>query len=232
MVRLYQNSWELYKAHTESFADDIKYYCEFAGGYKTLELFAGYGRIANQLLSHQQYLEVVEIEPEFAKFIDLQASRKHVCDVLTFEPSHYFERVFAAYNSFCLFVDEADIFRFFQLLDSYLVAGGRASLSYYHPDYWSDAIGYAFEYEGVMIDYVPSFDLSMRETDRTGIWIDSFHYGEQTIVHEYKTKVYETPKDVEKYLDGTSLTLINVVHDFNQKEVEEPGWQDFIFEKQ
>ena len=51
MQNLYEESWRLYKHHTESFLDDLNYYRSFCQGHKSLEMFAGFGRLANRLAS-------------------------------------------------------------------------------------------------------------------------------------------------------------------------------------
>ena len=231
MAGIYEDSWKLYKAHTENFSDDVLYYQEFIEGYDSLELFAGYGRLTNKLAESGADIEAVEIEPRFAQFIDLPKNRIHVMDVLDFQPGKKYDRIFAAYNSFCLLTSDEDVRRFFSLLDSYLKPGGLVSLSYYHTDFWDSAYRFSFDFEGDRIDYEPGFDLSEKDESGTGVWIDTFFAGEVKTQHKYVTKIYESSNDIEKAMAHTSLELREVVTDFNNENVEEPGWIDYVLER-
>lgn len=226
----YRTSWALYKAQTEGFTDDIDYYARFTGQHPTLELFAGFGRVANPLLERGVPLETVEINADFAKSIRLPPERSHVCDVLDFIPAAPVSRVFAAYNSFCLLREEALVERFFAQVGAFLCKGGQASLNYYHPDYWADAVEETFDYAGQAVHYMPGFDLSERKTG-LGVWIDTYHIGDEIISHRYETRIYESALDIEPFLAGTGLRLIGEIENFNNNEVKEPGWIDFLLEK-
>jgi hypothetical protein len=229
--KLYDESWALYKAQTESFVDDIGYYSQFVNNHHALELFAGYGRVANPLVKMGRSLETVEIQPAFAQFINLPPSRNHVCDVLEFHPAQKFTRIFAAYNSFCLFIEPAAITRFFHLLDQWLQPGGKISLSYYHPDHWPDAAAFEFDFGGEIVKYTPDFDLSKRKSEKIGTWIDQFIIKGKQIRHQYITKVYESAADLEPYLKFTNLNIVEIINNFNMDYISEPGWTDYILEK-
>ncbi len=101
-VNLYAESWRLYKAHSEKCDEDFVYYLDFCKGFKSLELFAGYGRVTNFLVEHDIDIETVELEAEFAKFIKVNKDKNHITNVLTFNANKPFQRIFAAYNSLCL----------------------------------------------------------------------------------------------------------------------------------
>jgi hypothetical protein len=122
-------------------------------------LFAGYGRLTNYLAAQKVDLEAVELEPEFAKFINLEKSKIHVKDVLTLSSSHY-ERIIAGYNSFVLFTQETDIKQFFSVLDSLLAPGGYASLNYFDTNNWSEPTVTEFLANENKISYMTNFKLS------------------------------------------------------------------------
>lgn len=83
----------------------------------------------------------------------------------------------------------------------------------------------------MMIHYVPSYDLSLR-SDRKGIWTDHYKAQNLDLKHKYEVRVYESFDDLVSFLSGTSLKLVDEIHNFNRDEVMEPGWIDFILEKQ
>ncbi|MEJ2045975.1 MAG: class I SAM-dependent methyltransferase [Reinekea sp.] len=233
MSTLYANSWKLYKAVTEFFSDDIAYYKEFIGNTHSLELFAGYGRVTNQLVEQGASIETVEILPEFSQFIELPANHKHVCNVLDFQPeiNGGYQRIFAAYNSFCLLTDSAEIQRFFHLLETWLQPNGLASLNYYHPDYWNVARQFNFQYKGQDVHYRPSFDLSNRHNG-VGRWIYEFELGDdRKVTYKYNTRIYETIDCLNKFLQNTTLVVESRVDNFNINNPMGPGWVDFILKK-
>jgi len=223
----YEESWKIYKAHSEEFKDDLGYYLEFCRNYKTLELFAGYGRLSNFLIENKVELETVELEKNFAKFINLDDRKNHVANVLYFSSQNKFERIIAGYNSFCLLLNEEDIYNFFLNLDKLLVCGGKVSLSYYHPDFWKEVKGYNFNLDGKNIKYVPSYDLTQLNKHRA-TWIDEYHYDGKIDKYSYPVKVYLTEKYLIKYIDGTSLEWIETVYDYNNTNISEPGWREYI----
>lgn len=231
MEGVYQSSWKLYKAHTESFFDDIEYYSCFVRDHSALELFAGYGRVTNQLLKFGHCIDTVEIQQEFADFIDLPVKQNHVCDVLSFTTHAQFSRIFSAYNSFCLLVNEVDIYKFFALLSSWLQPQGQISLNYYHPDFWKDAVSSEFNFEGDDVKYMPSYDLSKRKDKRIGEWIDQYQIHEEIITHKYITRIYESEHDLEPFLKGTGLYVSHTIENFGKRNITEPGWIDFILKK-
>lgn len=231
MDEIYKNGWELYKTHTSTFVDDLEYYSSFIENHCALELFAGFGRVTNPLLARGHKIETVEILNSFSDFIELPENKKHVTNVLTFSPKQQFLRIFAAYNSFCLLTQDSDITIFFRQLEQWLAPGGKASLNYYHPDYWSDAVSDTFTIGGSTIKYTPAFDLSKRKTEKIGVWTDHFEISGQRESFNYMTRIYECADDLLPYLEGTGLRLVGSVENFNVENVKEPGWIDFILEK-
>lgn len=220
----------LYKAHSEFFNDDFEYYRNFCNGFRTLELFAGYGRLANQLVRGGTDIEVVEIDPEFASFIRLPTNKKHVCNVLDFVAEKPFERVVAGYNSFCLLTKDDEISLFFKKLDSFLVHGGRTSLSYYDHRAWGEAAAYTFQFNGKEVQYIPSFDLSKLEQN-IGVWIDQEKGDGIDSRVEYTTRIYQNQDSLLKFLGGTKLTLMDTIKNYNKTDILEPGWIEYVFEK-
>jgi hypothetical protein len=227
MKDLYEESWEIYKAHSEVFVDDFKYYFDFCQGHESLELFAGYGRVANHLIEKGIDLTTVELSPEFSKLINLPEEKRIAGDVLEYAPDKKFKRIFAGYNSFCLFSKEEDIQKFFDKLATWLDDDGLASLNYYSTDHWADAVAYDFDYKGQTINYVPSWDLS-KKSEKIGKWVDIYKIGEQELTHDYTVRVYEDESDLLPFLDRAGLKLVDTVKEFNLEEIMEPGWIDYI----
>ena len=231
---VYKDSWELYKYHGEQFNDDIDYYKDFCLGFDTLELFAGYGRLTNPLSAMGIAIETVELSRRFSEFIQLPPHKVHVMDVLDFQPSRQFDRVIAGYNSFCLLRDDQQIREFFTQVERCLKPKGKASLNYYHQDYWDQAVEEEFIYDGQKIYYTPGFDLSQAHQGK-GVWIDTYNNetGSFNKRYEYKTKIYQSHEEFCSYLSHTSLCLEKVVNEFGQQEsdITEPGWRDFVLLK-
>lgn len=227
----YSNSWELYKTHSESFEDDFDYYLEQCKGHKTLELFAGYGRLTNYLLSHGIDIDSVELEPNFAKFINLPLQKNHICDVLDFRSLIKFDRIIAGYNSFCLLTKETDIFKFFQNIEVWLNTDGIVSLSYYHHDFWETGTKEKinFEYQGKKIELLEKYDLSKRE-EKKGIWIDEYYIDNGVMKFEYPTTLYETVDCLTQYLKGTKLEVFDVIENYRKPNIS-PGWIEFLLRK-
>jgi SAM-dependent methyltransferase len=236
VAQLYDKSWQFYKAQSESFNEDYAYYYNFCKGHKTLDLFAGYGRLANFLISQGVDLEIVEIEKEFAKFIDLDDQKKHIQNVLTFTSTTQFDRIIAGWNSFCLLTKEEDIKKFFSQVDSLLIPGGYASLNYFNTNYWKDAPSGELIIDGIKISYVPSFDLS-KAKEGYGLWIDEYEFMQFNQLEkrkfEYPVRVYENADALTKYYKHTSLELIDLVENFGleKEKISEPGWIDYVFKK-
>lgn len=233
MTNYYSKSWEFYRLHSENFKDDFDYYLNFTKGHQTLELFAGYGRLTNFLVANHVDMETVELEPNFAKFISIPAHKNHVCNVLDFKPTHHFERIIAGYNSFCLLRQEDDIKLFFSNLNQWLVKGGMASLSYYHPDVWTaqDGMVDQFKYEDSIITHTTRIDLSKRK-DKEGIWCDEYAYDNEKMIYKYHTRIYENSDCLLPYLKDTNLKLKEVIIDYNNKNISDPGWVEFVLIKE
>jgi hypothetical protein len=236
MCNLYNKSWIFYKAQSEGFIEDQEYYYNFCKDHTTLDLFAGYGRLANFLVNRGTNVEIVEIEHEFAKFINIDASKKHIQDVLTFSTKHKFERIIAGWNSFCLLTKNDDIKIFFSQLDTLLVSGGYASLNYFDTSYWKDAPSGELLIDGIKICYVPSYDLS-RAKDGYGLWIDEYEFINAGKIEkrrfEYPVRVYENVLSLLPFYQHTSLELVNIVNNFGlaKDKISEPGWLDYVFKK-
>ena len=231
MTNYYSNSWELYKLHSASFNEDFKYYLEFSKGYKTLELFAGYGRLTNFLFDHGIDIESVELEPNFAKFITIPENINHVCNVLNFNPKQKFQRIIAAYNSFCLLTNDSDISLFFHKLDSWLTKDGLVSLSYYHPDAWEALNGVSTKLDSFNnVTHFSKCDLSKRK-EKIGIWIDEYHYDSKQDIYSYPVRIYETRDCLKPFLKGTDLVLKNIIQNYDCPDISDPGWIEFVLEK-
>jgi|GEM_PF-1474494 hypothetical protein len=229
---LYKHSWEVYKAHSELFDDDFDYYLNFCKGKKTLELFAGYGRLANYLSCQGVDIECVELESNFAKFIDLAQDKVHVCSVLDFKPASKFDRIVVGYNSFCLLIRREEILLFFKKLASWLVSGGKVALSYYDHNAWQNTPGHYFNFRGKKIEYIPGYDLTKRNEKR-GVWIDEYKNEELGIdfKHTYPLRLYEGRDDILPFIEMTGLTLIEEIKDYNKKDISDSGWIEYVFEK-
>ncbi|MDG9670592.1 hypothetical protein ONV78_22835 [Hahella sp. CR1] len=228
--------YQLYQAHSCEFSDDLDYYLNFCRGHATLELFAGFGRVSNHLVTHGVSVETVEILPGYSEQIKLPASSKHVEDVRTFCSDKKFERIFAAYNSFCLLTTDEDLRSLFLLMDRQLQSGGRASLSYFHPDYWAQAIDYEFALNGASVKATPAFDLSRRQ-QKQGVWKDLYYLNdtgalEKNVVEcSYPVRIVEDETDLLPFLHGLELKFVETVESFGKENVVEPGWVDFVFVK-
>lgn len=234
MKTLYQDSWRLYKAQSESFTDDYLYYYNFCKGHKTLDIFAGYGRLSNFLIAQGVDLEIVELEQAFAKFINLDTSKKHIQDILTFSSNYQFSRVIAGWNSFCLFTQDNDIKKFFSQLDSLLSPEGYASLSYFDTKWWKVSQSAELMIDNMKFLYHPKFDLSANEQG-IAVWADEYTLisSMETQRFEYPVKVYKSAEDLIRYYSHTSLELIDIVENFGleKENISEPGWIDYVFKK-
>jgi SAM-dependent methyltransferase len=226
-MNLYQQSWELYREHSSSFIDDQNYYLELTRGRRTLEMFAGYGRIANFLTAKGVDIETVELSPDFSNCIELTKEKKHVANVVEFRLDRKFDRIIAGYNSFCLLTNPNDIHAFFQNVAAMLAEGGLASLSYYHPDAWTSDTSHDFNFRGEMVTYIPSCDLSKRK-EKSGIWHDTYKFKDQEISFHYPVRIYESFPDMEPFLRGSGLCLDKVVLNYNNPDISESGWREYI----
>lgn len=232
MTNYYDKSWELYKAHSASFNEDFKYYLEFSNGFKTLELFAGYGRLTNFLFDNGVDVETVELEPNFAKYIAIPESKNHICNVLNFNSKQKFERIIAAYNSFCLLTNDSEIALFFRKLDSWLTKEGLVSLSYYHPDAWEALNGVSTKLDTLNnVTHISKCDLSKRN-DKIGIWIDEYHFNSKKEIYSYPVRIYETNDCLAPFLKGTGLKIKRIIHNYDCSDISDPGWIEFVLEKQ
>jgi cyclopropane fatty-acyl-phospholipid synthase-like methyltransferase len=195
-------------------------------GKKSLELFAGFGRLANRLAKDGIDLETIELSPEFSNEIMLPASKKHIGDVTQIVLPKKFDRIFAAYNSFCLLTQDHQLNSFFENLSKMLSDGGLISLSYYHPDYWEKAIPLQFIIDGIVVDYEPSFDLSMRN-EKKAVWKDKYLFQGKIIQHEYPVRIFDDT-DLKEFAEKASLKIVGKALNFNNSNVSEPGWVDYI----
>jgi len=227
MQNLYQESWRLYKHHTESFLDDLSYYRGFCLGHKSLEMFAGFGRLANKLAADRIDLETIELSPDFSSLIQIPSSKRHVGDVTQVVLPRKFDRIFAAYNSFCLLTEDQQLQSLFNNIASMLSSGGLVSLSYYHPDFWGEAVALDLVIEGTTVRYEPSFDLSERK-NKKAIWRDKYTFGNEVVLHEYPVRIFDSDDDLIPFLKSNNLKIVEKVFDFNTANVSEPGWVDYV----
>ncbi|MEO8964515.1 MAG: class I SAM-dependent methyltransferase [Gammaproteobacteria bacterium] len=236
VTNLYSNSWQFYKAQSETFIEDQEYYYDFCKNYKTLDLFAGYGRLTNFLANRKIDIEIVELEKEFAKFINIDTVKKHTQNVLHFTWTTQFERIIAGCNSFCLFTKDEDIKEFFSQVDALLVPGGYASLNYFDTHYWNDAPSGELLIDGMKIKYVPTYDLSKAKKGH-GLWIDEYEFicanKTEKRRFEYPVRVYENATALYPFYKHTSLELVDSVENFglDKDKISEPGWIDYVFKK-
>ena len=234
--KLYTKSWQFYKAQSEAFDEDLQYYYDFCKNQKTLDLFAGYGRLTNFLAARNIDIEIVEIENDFAKFINIDPSKKHIQDVLAFTSPSPFDRIIAGWNSFCLLTKDNDIKKFFSIVDTLLIPGGYASLNYFDTNYWKDAPSGALTIDGIRISYVPSYDLS-KAKEGHGVWFDDYEFTQSGSLEkrrfEYPVRVYENADALTQFFQHTSLELVDAVENFGlaKDEISEPGWIDYVFKK-
>ncbi len=226
----YEKSWAIYKAHSESFLDDLDYYLEFTRGHKSLVTFAGYGRVANFLLEQGVDISANELSPDFKKYLKLPDDKIMIGNILKYTSNVKFDRIFAAYNSFCLLLGDEDVRQMFSVFENHLSPNGQVSLSYYHPDFWHLSAPYAFEYEGRTVNYIPAYDLKERKNQR-GIWKDKYQVDGEEFEHEYRVRIYENASDLEKMITHTKLKIVNEIRDYNNPKIVEPGWIEYILER-
>jgi hypothetical protein len=227
MKNHYKDSWELYKLHTESFSDDFEYYYNFCYGYNTLELFAGYGRLSNYLISNKINIETVELEFNFAKHIKLPKNRNHISDVLQFSSNKQFDRIIAAYNSFCLLTEDSQIYQFFKKAESLLIEGGSMSLSHYPSSAWKPSETEYLNRKNYRVKYSSYFDISQIETN-IATWIDEYNIDNSIYKFEYPTRIYKDVEDVLIYTANTKLKLVDIISDYNKK-ITDSGWLEYVF---
>lgn len=223
----YEESWKLYKTHSDFFEYDFDYYYNFSKDKKTLEAFAGYGRLTNFLHSKKANLHANELSPELASFIQIPNANVHVGDFLEFMTQEKFERIIIAYNSFCLITDETKAKEMFSKIESLLIPGGLVSLSYYHPDFWPDSNIYEFKYEGDIVKYHSDFDLSKRAS-KSGIWEDIYEFKGNTYKHNYNVRIYENKDDLKKLIAHTKLKIVDEIKNYNDKRIMEEGWTEYV----
>lgn len=229
MKNLYEDNWHYYKAQAELFNDDFDFYLEMCAGKTTLELFAGYGRVSNFLIDKGVDLETVELEPEFAKFINLPADKNHVCDVLKFKSDKKFERIIACYNSFTLITQEDDIHSFFQSMESLLTDDGILSLSYYPLNAWKKLPAFKINVNSNEYMYENDYDFSALNED-VAIWVDKYHRDGKTSTFNYPTRVYRHDEVLKKFLSKTNFVLVDQVINYN-KVISNDIWIEFILKK-
>lgn len=230
MKNHYSDSWSLYKAQSGAFKEDFEYYLKLCLGRKTLEIFAGYGRLSNYLISNGVDLETVELEPKFARYINLPAERNHIGDVLAFESKFRYERIIGAYNSFCLLLSNEEIEAFFRTMSALLEPGGLLSLSYYPLDSWVDQPETSIECDGVVYKYQPRFDLT-RIQENIAIWVDEFTNKSDTHVFRYPTRIYRDDKALTIFAEKSGLRFSETIVNYN-KNIENDKWIEYVFFKE
>jgi hypothetical protein len=228
-VNLYADSWKLYKTHSDFFKYDFEYYYELCKNKKTLEAFAGYGRLTNFLQSKGINIHANELSRDLANFIELPSSKVNIGDFLTFQPEEKFERIIIAYNSFCLMKEESSARAMFKKIEELLVSNGIASLSYYHPNNWVDPNTYEFKFEGETVSYRSKCDLSKR-SEKKGIWEDLYYYRGLEFSHQYDLRIYENRQDLEALISDTKLQIIGEIRNYNNSEIAEEGWTEYLLQ--
>lgn len=227
---LYKRSWELYKAQSDFFNYDFDYYYNFCIGKKTLEAFAGYGRLTNELVKRGCDIYANELSPDLAKFINLPKDKVHVDDFLQTPLEESFERIIIAYNSFCLITDEEMIKKMFSKIEKLLTLNGRISLSYYHPNNWHDDNIYPVLLNEQKIDYSSKYDLSERKFKK-GKWQDIYTLNNSTVTHDYELRIYENSNDILEMTAHTRLHLVGEIKNYNNPEISNEGWIEYVLEK-
>ena len=223
--------WELYKGQTERIEHDVDFYRDFCSDRPSLELYAGFGRVANRLAAAGVDLDVVEPWPELARFIQLPPSRKHLVDPGAFRPERRYERVFAALNALGDFEDEAELHRFLVNLGSCLTEDGSGCLSYLPAKAWRHATPTEFEVEGRKVTHMPGWDLSTRARGR-GLWFDHYIVGDhEGLVYSRDLILHDDPVRLQHRLSAAGLRLEAVVRDQNRALAREKGWIDFIVKR-
>lgn len=225
----YTNCWELYKTHTESFQSDFDYYADLCKNKTTLELFAGYGRLTNYLKKYTDDIEAVEIQPEFAKLIDLPENKIHVTDVLNFKVPKKFQRIIAGFNSFCLIINDNNIHQLFRMIDHQLSHDGIVSLSYYDHHYWEGDYEEIFKFNGKDVLYKPTCDLSTQE-EKIGTWVDRYFLNFQVFDYAFKTKLYDSIEQLLPFIQNTKLRIVETIKDYRKSDIF-PGWIEFVLKK-
>ena len=226
----YEESWKLYKTHSDFFEYDFDYYYQFAKDKKTLEAFAGYGRLSNFLQSKNINLYANELSPDLASFIKIPPHKIHIGDFLEFKTPEKFERIIIAYNSFCLITEEEKAKEMFSKIENILQPAGMVSLSYYHPDFWPDSNIYEFNCDGDVVKYHSDFNLSNRE-QKKGIWEDIYEFRGRIYNHKYNVRVYENRDDLNKIMAHTRLRIVDEIKNYNDKRIVEEGWTEYVLQR-
>lgn len=229
MKNHYSISWDLYKLQSESFKDDFEYYYKLCREHRTLELFAGYGRLTNFLAARGVDIEAVELEKEFVTYINLPEHKKHIIDVLKFTNEKTYERIIAGYNSFCLLLEDVQIREFFHLMNSKLEKNGILSLSYYPIQAWKEVNSETIIKNNIEYQYSCEFDFSNAD-EKIAIWIDKYENSNTSLKFEYPTRIYHSDQELITFLHGTTLELKDVVEDYNCN-LEDKGWIEYVFIK-
>lgn len=230
---LYENSWQFYKIESQEFSDDFDYYKNLCRNKNVLELFAGYGRLANQLKSISNKIVCVELEKNFKDFIDIPKNNIHICDVLKFNTTEKFERIIAGYNSFTLLLKDEDILKLLKNIHSWLTMDGIASLSYYNYETWSPSEKKEVSLGGNNYIYSSNF-IKDKEKPNIGIWIDAYSNTDtgEIIQFDYPVRIYDPiHNEIVKFSDGVNLELIDVVHNYGNKNESETEWFEYVFKK-
>ncbi len=87
-----------------------------------------------------------------------------------------------------------------------------------------------FDYDGQRVRHVQRNDMSKRK-QKLGKWIEEYYVGEQKMEFEYPIRGYENKEDLLSFLKGAKLELVDVVHDYNNKKISDPGWVEYVLEK-
>ena len=226
-MSLYENSWKLYKAATESLDFDYLYYLDLCKHYKTIDLCAGFGRVSNFLHDKGVDVTAIDLEENFIPYLKLPREKIWHKDILELDGAIKFERVIAPYNSFCLFTGES-IEKFFKMLSEILSNNGLASISYYHQKHWyhMDEGEWNFTLDDEEFTY--TFDFSKDKSN--SYWLDRFKSlkSGEIIDHKYPVAIYDDFSELDTFCNKYGLVITEIVkHNYTL----EPGWYDFIIRK-
>ena len=74
------------------------------------------------------------------------------------------------------------------------------------------------------------YDLS-NGVDGAGVWSDIYSYNQEVYQFDYPVRLYESVRDLDQFLVGTALKIIEVINDFNRNDLEYSGWKEFVLVK-
>ena len=163
-------------------------------------------------------------------YILLPEHKKYTCNVLDFNPNKQYDRIFAAFNSFCLITKDIEIHNFFNNLASLCKPNGLISLSYYPKDHWDDPSEFDFILNGKKISYYSTYKIS--QTDPTQArWFDHYQIDGHSYHYQFPIKLYHSDEILISYTKRNQLQLVDKINNYNKKDISIPGWIEYVFEK-